>query len=297
MIRPGVLVAGNIVADTLVRHGDQPVWGGTQWVESIVTQEGGNGASTACALATLGVFTRLLGETGDDAAGQFVHARVEAMGVDVSCIVISDLPTAVTVGLIALDAQRALFHCPGVSTVAFEGEVEFDEGHLRDIRHFHLANPYGLTHMRRRAPDWLRRARQAGLSTSLDTAWDSQGEWSSVLAPCLPHLDILFVNQTEAAMFAERGLQLQVPCVVKKLGAQGCAVNGAHVPGYRVDAVDTTGAGDCFVGGFLAARMRGASLMEAAAFANAAGALSTTAIGSITALRNYDDTVSWMRSM
>jgi len=117
-----------------------------------------------------------------------------------------------------------------------------------------------------------------------------------VLEPCLPHLDIVFVNETEAAAFEREGLALRVPLVVRKLGARGCEVNGEEVPGFRVETIDTTGAGDCFVGGFLAARQRGADAREAARFANAMGAISTTAAGSVTALLDYEATLAWIRS-
>jgi sugar/nucleoside kinase (ribokinase family) len=105
----------------------------------------------------------------------------------------------------------------------------------------------------------------------------------------------LFLNETEAAQFEREGLRLDVLLVVQKLGARGCSVNGSPVPGFAVEAIDTTGAGDCFAGGFLAARQRGLDPFEAARFANAAGAISTTAVGSVRALTSYEAALEWMR--
>ena len=93
---------------------------------------------------------------------------------------------------------------------------------------------------------------------------------------------------------------LGVGTVVVKLGNLGCAVYAPglelRVPAFAVDTVDTTGAGDCFAGGFLAGLYYGANLEGAARLANAAGALSVTRLGATSGLLNYKDTLRWMAS-
>ena len=88
--------------------------------------------------------------------------------------------------------------------------------------------------------------------------------------------------------------------VVIKLGAEGCAVltpDGVELfPGFEVDVVDTTGAGDCFVGGFLSALSRGDAYPEAARFANAVGAMSVQKLGAINGVRTRAETEEWMRA-
>jgi sugar/nucleoside kinase (ribokinase family) len=66
-----------------------------------------------------------------------------------------------------------------------------------------------------------------------------------------------------------------------------------YVKGFTVEPVDTTGAGDCFTGGFLAGLYRGATLGEAARLGNACGALSASRIGSVSGLRGYQETIEW----
>jgi len=87
--------------------------------------------------------------------------------------------------------------------------------------------------------------------------------------------------------------------VVVKLGSKGCAVfesaGEEYVPGFQVDAVDSTGAGDCFVGAFLVGLRRGMDLAGAARFANAAGALSVGRLGAVTGLLSIEETLAWMR--
>jgi ribokinase len=89
---------------------------------------------------------------------------------------------------------------------------------------------------------------------------------------------------------------------VVKLGAAGSiSFFSTHpplaTPGFPIDAMDTTGAGDSFVGGHLAGLQRGLDIEQAARLANAAGALSATSFGATQGLRDYNDTMEWIDGM
>lgn len=303
----GVLCSGNIVHDILVRPVDRLNWGTTTWVDSIEPHLGGNGASTSFTLGKLGVPVRLLGMVGQDAFGDQLLARLHGAGVDTRGIMRSAAPTAATVALVNTDGNRLFLHRPGSSGEAFRAPVEFTPGLVDGVSHYHLANVFALPSMRPHAAETLRRARSAALTTSLDAGWDARGRWLEDLGPCLPHVDILFVNESEARMLsgldgvaqAAAALQrLGAQVVVVKLGAAGCAVYSAsgefHVPGFEVAAVDTTGAGDCFVGGYIAAVCRDLPHEEAARFANAAGALSVQKLGATAGILSWQETEAWM---
>jgi sugar/nucleoside kinase (ribokinase family) len=191
---------------------------------------------------------------------------------------------------------------------AFSEPIEFAGELIEGVSHFHLANPFALPRMRLHAAECLRRARAAGLSTSLDTAWDALGRWLEDLGPCLPLVDVLFANAEEARRLAGRAdlaeaaaelRRLGAGVVVVKQGAGGCVVfsrqSEVHVPGFVVQAVDTTGAGDCFVGGYLAALQGGMNHPESARVANAAGALSASRLGATRGLLDWDETLAWIR--
>ena len=293
-----------MVLDVLVRPFDRPSWGATQWVESIGQQIGGNGASTSYTIAKLGVPARLVSEVGDDALGDTVLRTLDSVGVDLRWVRRSSLPTPATVSLVRADGARSLLHSPGASREAFSEPVEIAPDLLAGCGRFHLANVFALPKLRPHAADLLRRMREAGLATSLDTGWDSRGEWMRTLGPCLAHTDLCFVNEDEARWLtgaeghrqAARALrEAGAATVVLKLGAYGCALfteaGETRVPGFTVPVVDTTGAGDCFAGGFLAALQRGFPLEEAARFANAVGALSVQALGGVTGLKGFDETM------
>jgi sugar/nucleoside kinase (ribokinase family) len=304
-----VLCAGNIVFDVLARPVDEVHWGRTTWIDSLEPSLGGNGANTSYTLAILGVRARMLGMVGSDAFGDAALSTLRAAGVDLSRIVRSHAPTSATSVLVRSDGARALLHRPGSSAEAFPSPIEFSEELIGKCRRFHLANPFALSGFRPHAGETLRRARAAGLATSIDTGWDARGEWMEVIGPCLPHADLLFVNEDEARMLSgvtdhEKAAclfrDLGAGCVVVKLGGAGCALLTAEQaicsPAFDVPAIDSTGAGDCFVGAFLAALEFGESLEQAARFANAVGALSVSTLGAITGVRSREETLAWMAS-
>jgi sugar/nucleoside kinase (ribokinase family) len=120
-------------------------------------------------------------------------------------------------------------------------------------------------------------------------------------------MDYLFVNLEEGAkltghttadeigdFFRKRG----VPTVVVKTGARGCSVFSAagkfESPAFEVDVVDSTGAGDCFCGAFLAGLCRGFDLHEAARLANAAAAHSIQKVGCSEGVVDYETTRAWI---
>jgi sugar/nucleoside kinase (ribokinase family) len=143
----------------------------------------------------------------------------------------------------------------------------------------------------------MRRAKEAGLTTSIDTGWDSLGRWIEDLGPALPYTDILFANAAEAEMLggAKDLRDHGVRDVIVKAGADGCFVNGERVPAFSVEAVDSTGAGDCFAGAFLAGMHRGLSFTECARLANAVGAMNTEHLGATAGVRGYEETLAWMK--
>jgi sugar/nucleoside kinase (ribokinase family) len=305
----GVLCSGSIVFDTLVQPFEESVWGTTTFVESMECHVGGNGANTARALGILGTRVRLLGVVGEDTQAEFILDRLREAGVDTSAVTRTAAPTAATIALVNRRGDRQFLHRLGVSKSAFEQPVEFTREICDGISHYHFASLFLLPHMRVQGPEVLRRAQATGLTTSLDTNWDAEGKWMSVLQPCLRHINVLFMNEDEARMVtgfsdaaraAEVVLREGAQTAVMKLGPRGCAIysGGDEIlcPAFDVAVRDTTGAGDCFVAGFLAARQRGASWTQAGQFANAAGALSVRELGAVAGTQPFEQTEAWMRS-
>jgi sugar/nucleoside kinase (ribokinase family) len=299
-----------MLVDILVRPVDQPEgWTGTALVESIEQSLGGNGANAAYTVGRLGVPVRLVGMVGRDGFGEVVLAKLAMAGVDTSGIRRSAASTATTVVLVSGRGDRRFLHRLGSSGEMYLEPDDFEREIQPGISHYHLATPFTLPRMRAVYPELLRRARARGLATSLDTQWDSQGKWMSELAACLPLVDVLFANEDEARMLTGSTDPVKVAAalrdrgastIVLKRGAEGCAVftdrEEFHAPAFRVNAVDTTGAGDCFAGAWLAAACRGLAPREAAHLANAVGAMVVQTLGALDGVVGWEETTAWMLS-
>jgi sugar/nucleoside kinase (ribokinase family) len=247
---------------------------------------------------------RLRGAVGRDAAAERVLAHLRDVSLDE--VERSRLPTATTVVLVAPDGSRSFLHAPGASNEVFAEPGEFRRG----PGHFHVANIFSLPNMRKTGAETLARAKAAGWTTSLDTGHDTKGEWMTVLAPCLEHIGVLFANESEALNIsgsddvrsaAQLLIGLGVRTVAIKRGRRGCAVFEANrefwADGFPVETVDTTGAGDCFTGGFLAALQKGGTMEDAARLGNACGALSASRTGGVSGLLGYQETLDWIASL
>lgn len=306
---PGVITTGNIVIDVLTHPVDEIQWGGTRWVDSITQSLGGNGANTSAALGKFGIPVRLIGAIGNDPFGDAALARLQDCRVDTTWIQRLPANTATTVALVRSTGARAFLHQPGVSRLVFADPIDLTTLDTTGFTRLHIGNPFAITHLRPFAPKLLSQAKQLGLQTSLDTAWDALGEWMTILAPSLPLADILFVNEDEAKMLVgsdepnhvQRAFaDLGATTIVLKRGPQGSVVitpgEITAIPAFPVKAIDTTGAGDCFAGGFLAALQRGYTYPEAARLANAVGALNVQSIGATTGLLSWPELLEWVES-
>jgi sugar/nucleoside kinase (ribokinase family) len=301
----GVICCGNISLDMPVWPVERIAWGTTLWVEEIEQNIGGNGGNTSIALARLGTPVRLYGTVGSDARGDQLLAQLRREGVDATRVARSQLETTSVVCLVHPSGDRMFLHRPGASRDLDPGRLRFDDGPA--FTHFHFANPFALPVARYHAQELFARARAAGLTTSLDTGWDSMGRWGLDVDSCLPDVDLLFVNESEAEKLtglddpdaAARALQDRGAAeVVIKLGGRGCVVYAEAgrmaIPAFAVEVKDTTGAGDCFAGGFLAALHHLLDLRGAAAVANAVGAMSVERLGTVAGVKSWHETQSWM---
>jgi len=303
----GVLCAGNISHDILVRPVNEFRWGTSTWVDEMVEDMGGNGSNTSYVLARLGVPVKLMGMVGQDERGKALLAKLTGAGVDVGAVGRSAGPTTTTICVANDSGDRLFLQRPGSSLEAFAEPAEFARALCAGVSHYHQANLYSLANLRKHSRETMRRAHAAGLTVSVDTGWAADGRWMEVLAPALPHTDLLFVNEDEARMLTGHAEPDEVARVLRdhgakdialKLGARGSILyrGGGRIecPPFAVKTVDTTGAGDNYAAGFLAALYRGLDYAEAGRVANATGAISTTQLGAVRAARGWDEVREWI---
>lgn len=289
-----VLVLGEANPDLVLRGDVVPPFGqAEQLLDAADLVLGGSGAITAHALARLGLRVLLLAETGDDFFGRFVREELRAAGVVLAPTAPVGRPTGLTV---------VLSTGPDRSMLTLTGAIDAPPPSWREprdvpaARHLHLASFYLQSRRAAALPRLLPLARAAGSTISLDTNLDPRGEFAG-LDEVLPHVDVLLPNTAEVLSIvravaglattdpaeAARAVAAYGPIVVVKDGPRGALL--AHgddllrEPGRPVAAVDTTGAGDTFDAGFIAARLHGLDLRQALRWACAAGAAATRATG------------------
>jgi sugar/nucleoside kinase (ribokinase family) len=292
---PRVLVAGDANLDLVLRGDVVPRFGqAEQLLDGADLVLGSSAGICAAGLARLGVDTALVARVGADVFGARTRELLADAGVDAASVAVTDEPTGVSV-ILSAPADRAILTLTGALASLTADEVL---GALADTgaTHLHVASFFLVPGLARELPGVLARARERGATTSLDTNWDPAERWEGV-AECLPHLDALLPNAQEAlalaralgddpadAVAAAIALARRGPVVVVKDGADGgfaASPDGSVVraPGLVLDVVDTTGAGDSFDAGFLAAWLEGHLLGEAVRWAAVAGSLSTRGAG------------------
>ena len=159
--------------------------------------------------------------------------------------------------------------------------------------------------------DFLKKVKEMGKYTVLDTAWDSKGRWMNLLKPCMKYIDLFIPSLEEAVMLsgkeepeeiADVFLSMGVKTVVIKLGKKGCFIKDLKgekhlIPTYtKIKAVDTTGAGDSFVAGFLTGLTKGWNLYECGKFANAVGTHCVMAAGASTGIKSFEETFMFIKN-
>lgn len=296
-----LVVLGDANPDLVLRGDVEPVFGQAEkLVDDATLTVGGSGAITACGAARLGLRVAFCGVVGDDAFGRFMHDELTIRGVDVSGLRVDTVrPTGVTV-VLSRGQDRAILTHPG--TIAALGAADVGPDVLRDARHVHVSSAFLQTALMPGLAGLFDAAHEAGATTSVDPNWDPTERWDGGLAVVLPRTDVFLPNETEVTRIAgvpdvneaARRLAERTGAVVVKMGAEGAfAVHAdaepVRVTGRAIQAVDTTGAGDSFDAGFLAASLEGRSLADALAFASACGALSTRASGGVEAQPSWDE--------
>lgn len=256
---------------------------------------GSSSAIFAHNLARMGSRVRFHSAIGEDALGEMCVARLAEAGVDVKTV--KRFPqgqTGLTV-ILPQPEKRYILTYPGV--MAEMRLEDLDVLQVCEARHLHLSSYFLQTALRPRVGELFRIAKEAGLSTSLDTNDDPEDKWDRDVLDVLAWVDVLLPNEREACRLARledpiKALDFlagKVPLVVMKRGERGVlARRGSQsfeaLP-PKVSAVDTIGAGDSFDAGFLHRFIQEADIRECLKFGNLAGALSATRSGGTEAFR------------
>jgi len=289
MAAPTVLVIGSSNTDLIVKAPRIPRPGETILAGEFATAAGGKGANQAVAAARAGGAVTFIARVGRDSNGDQAIAGFTAAGIDVTHVTRDpSRPSGVALIIVGRDGQNSIAVAPGANDRLSAADVRKGASTFRRARVLLLQLEIPLKTIEAA----VERASAAGVRVVLNPA-PARALSSRLLAK----IDLLTPNEIEAerltgvrvasessaARAANALLRRGVKHVVVTMGARGALVvdNGVRqlVPGFKVKAVDATGAGDVFTGAVGVALAEGRSLLEAARFGCAAAAISVTRLG------------------
>jgi ribokinase len=283
-----VFVAGSINMDVVATADRHPLVGETVAGNAVLYFPGGKGANQAVAAAKLGAPTTLIGRLGSDAFGQQLRTFLAAQGVDLAYVRDTAEAHTGTALITIANADNTIVVVPGANALVSADDVGvpvFAKGDVA-VSQFEIPRPTITA--------FFRRARDAGATTILNPAP------AKMFGPELLDLvDILVLNETElgfltgtelretdeSARFVEAARSLRTSsdrmiCVtLGKRGVLALTGDATIIAGRAVEAVDTTGAGDCFVGALAAQLCEERAIRDALNYANAAASICVQRMG------------------
>jgi ribokinase len=289
-----VFVLGSINQDFVLKVERRPQPGETVTNAELSTHNGGKGANQAAAAALLGASVTFLGRVGDDEFGEPLVRALADRGIDTSLVQRApDASTGAAFITVTPDGENSITVAPGANRSLTPQDVDAASGTIGGARVLVAQMEIPVKTVLRA----VEVASERGARVLVNLAPTFEVPWE-----LLEKLDPLVVNEHEAAFLLGSGVEgvdgaLSAAPELLSLGPRAAVITigeaGAvfadgesvkHLPAPQVDVVDTTGAGDAFVGALAAQLARAASLEEAVAYAVRAGAAAVTREGAQGAL-------------
>lgn len=266
--------------------------------EDVTVSPGGCGSNTAIGLAALDVPTGIVARTGADDSADLLFRYWQRVGVDTRFVEHApEKPTGTSVGLIDDDFQPRFVHTSGANRGLTAAVIDPQALVEAGVKFFHIAGFFVLPNLCENVAEKLAELQALGIVTSLDVVFNTRmddPQLRDALWKALPRLDYFLANDHEAFRLTGETNPEQAAAILKehgarnvivKLGAEGCYALSDEftgvVPALKVEVVDTTGAGDAFAAGFIAALVRSADVKLACEAGNQAGGRIVQKLGAI----------------
>jgi ribokinase len=290
-----IVVVGSINMDLVTMVDAMPRAGETLTGQGFSMHPGGKGANQAVAAARLGQPVKMIGMVGDDAFGKTLRSGLERDGIDVGGVAVCEGSSGVASILVDARGENSIVVTPGANLRVTPEYLRTQADALRGA---------GMVLAQLEIPlesvIWLAEfLAEAHISLMLDPAPAQR-----LPTELYPLIDFFTPNETEAEFYLDRtapdpaavaeGLLARgCTCAVLKRGDKGALVARRgemySIEPYRVSALDTTAAGDCFNGALAAGLNDGMPLREAAEFAARAAAISVTRRGAQESMPTLDE--------
>ncbi len=303
MSKYDVIVVGTVCCD-IIFHGlpSFPKLGEEIWTKGVEVTAGGAMNSPA-ALSRLGVATGLITAVGNDIWGEIILAKIKGEGISTDLIYyVNDAFPQVSVALNYNNDRSFVSYGEKAEKTAYQTHMStIISEHDAEYYHFYSSPDEGHTEI-------MREAKKMGRKISLDTGWDPEWLMSDKIHEQIQISDIFLPNLKEAQLITGKEdkyevlkeLAKSVQTVVVKLGEDGaiCSSNGEIFESHSdvFSAVDATGAGDCFVAGFLYGTIQGKSVSECLEIANYCGGSSVTKVGGFSGAPREEDIKKFISS-
>jgi ribokinase len=297
-----MLVVGSLNMDLVVRAPHFPAPGETISGEDLAIIPGGKGANQAVAAARLGARVAMLGRVGGDVFGQALLDNLLQNRVDVGRVQRDQAATGTAAIVVDAQGQNSIVLSPGANGKMTPADVaDLPDAKILMLQ-FEIPSETVLSAAQQAREKGMRvivnpapaRAMDKALLKSVDILAPNESELSLLTGKTVT--DVASA-ESAARMLMEQGAGI----IIVTRGSQGSLAVTKNerydVPSFKVDVVDTTAAGDAFIGGLAVSLVDNKSLDKALIYANACGALAATKFGAQPSLPNKDEVEGFIRKM
>ena len=299
-----IIVFGSINMDLVVYSDKQPAKGETILGNSFETFQGGKGANQAVAVAKLGLPVSLIGKVGNDVFGDELLENLNRETVDTSMIVRHEGPSGVAfIYVFEQTSENHIIVISGSNKEVKSNQISDKELSTSDVLISQLEVPPS------EIEDLFIRAKNSGTYRMLNAAPALE-----ISKNLIRETDLLVMNESELENLSERSVDNEninsiaeaikvlnlktTQSIAVTLGSKGVYgytnQKGDFIDGHKIEAVDTTGSGDCFIGALATHYLKSNDLLDSVNFANKAAALSVTKRGASASMPTLEEVVNFL---
>lgn len=295
-----VLVIGELNVDLILNHIEKfPDIGKETLAGQMNLTLGSSSAIFASNLSTLGTSVAFVGKLGHDNFGDYIISSLKSRGVDTQYVSRSVKHSTGATIVLNFGEDRAMVTYQGAMKHLALSDIP--EEALQASRHLHVSSVFLQPGLKNDLISLFKKAKEAGMTTSIDPQWDPAEKWDVDLKQLLPFVDVFLPNITELYALTrtetldDAFTKIGSFCrrVVVKNGSEGAylfdGLSLHHQPAFlNREVVDSIGAGDSFDAGFIHKFLQQKALAECVEFGALIGAVSTTRPGGTNAFENLN---------
>jgi len=304
-----VACIGLMVCDIIIKPVDKTVFDvdATQ-LDTLKIASGGDALNVASNMSRLGLDVGLVGKVGNDVFGEYLINQAAKSGINTCGVKKSDnCTTSTSIVMVDKTGERYFAYYSEANDSLSVDDIDFD--YLSGAKIVHLGSAMALPGLDGAGIEELfKRAKASGAATSMDVTWDFTGSWLGKIENALKYTDIFMPSYNEAKLISNRETPEEMEeffrcCGIKifavKLGSKGCFVTDFKDRHYiktfdNVKVVDTTGAGDAFVSGFLTGISKNWDIYRCGIFGNAVASNCVMEIGATSGVKSFDEIIRFI---